>query len=96
MVLGIASLTCSGVVGIILAPLALVLGVRARRSIARSNGWLRGDGMAVAGIVLGIIGIVVSVVYLVFLLRNPNFLQDLLDNLNTTTTTGDGSGLNNA
>jgi hypothetical protein len=91
LVLGIASLTCAGILGIILAPLALIFGVRARRMISQSNGWRRGDGMAIAGIVLGLIGIVVSIVYLVFLLRNPHFLQDLIDNLNTTTTI-DGSG----
>lgn len=92
LVLGIASLTCSGVVGIIVAPIALVFGVRARRTISQSNGWRTGDGMAVAGIVLGVIGIVISVVYLVFLLRNPHFLQDLVNNLNTTTTTVSSSG----
>ncbi len=95
--LGITSLTCSGYLGFILAPLAVTFGVRARRTIAASNGWRRGDGMAVAGIVLGIIGIVVSVVYLVFILRNPHFLQDLLDRMSTTTTVDTGrSGLNNA
>jgi hypothetical protein len=97
LVLGIASLTCSGLLGIVFAPLAVVFGVRARRTIAASNGWRRGDGMAVAGIVLGIIGIVISIIYLVFILRNPNFMQDLLDRLSTTTTVDDGpTGLGNA
>jgi hypothetical protein len=44
--------------------------------------------------VLGVIGIVISVVYLVFVLSNPNFLPDLLDRL--TTTTVDGGGTSNA
>lgn len=97
LVLGITSLTCSGYLGFVLAPLAVIFGVRARRTIAASNGWRRGDGMAVAGIVLGIIGIVISIVYLVFILRNPNFVQDLIDRLSTTTTVDTGpSGLNNA
>ena len=89
LVLGITSLTCSGLLGIVLAPLAVVFGVRARRTIAASNGWRRGDGMAVAGIVLGVIGIVVSILYLVFIYKNPNFMQDLLDRLGSTTTTVD-------
>lgn len=95
LVLGIASLTCTGFLGIVLAPLAIVFGVRARRTISASNGWRTGDGLAVAGIVLGVIGIVISVVYLVFVLSNPNFLSDLVDRL-TTTTISDGSGTNNA
>ena len=97
LVLGITSLTCSGYLGFVLAPLAVIFGVRSRRTIAASNGWRRGDGMAVAGIVLGIIGIVVSIIYLVFVLRNPQFIQDLIDRLPTTTTVDTGrSGLNNA
>lgn len=95
LVLGIASITCSGLLGIVLAPLAVVFGVRSRRVIARSGGWRKGDGMAVAGIVLGAIGIVISIIYLIFILRNPSFMQDLLDRLTTTTTT-DGTGLDNA
>lgn len=93
--LGIASLTCTGFLGIVLAPLAIVFGVRARRAISTSNGWRTGDGLAVAGIVLGVIGIVISVVYLVFVLSNPDFLTDLLDQL-TTTTISDETGTNNA
>lgn len=93
--LGIASLTCTGFLGIVLAPLAIVFGVRARRIISTSNGWRTGDGLAVAGIVIGVIGIVISVVYLVFVLSNPDFLTDLLDQL-TTTTSSDGTGINNA
>ena len=91
--LGIGSLTCTGFLGIVLAPLAIVFGVRGRRTISTSNGWRTGDGLAVSGIVLGVIGIVLSVVYLVFVLSNPDFLPDLLERLTTTT---DGSGLDNA
>ena len=96
LVLGIVSLACAGYLGILLAVPAVALGVRARRAIAASNGWRRGDGMAVAGIVLGIIGIVISIVSIVFLLLNPNFLQDVLDRLTTTTTSGTGTTLKNA
>lgn len=95
LVLGIASITCAGFLGIVLAPLAIVFGVRARRAISASNGWRTGDGLAMAGIVLGIIGIVISVTYLAFVLSNPNFLPDLLDRLSSTTTI-DGEGVRNA
>ena len=88
MVCGILSIPCTGFLGIILGPTALGLGVSARRTIARSNGWRKGEGMAIAGIVLGVIGIILSIVYLIFLIRNPNFITDFVENLTTTTTTG--------
>lgn len=87
MVCGILSITCTGFVGIILGPVALGLGINGRRAIDRSNGWKKGDGMATTGIVLGVIGIVLSIVYLIFLLKNPNFITDFVNNLTTTTTT---------
>ena len=87
MVCGIASILCTGFLGIVLAPTAIGLGFAARRTIARSNGWRTGDGMAIAGIVCGIVGVLLSIVYLVFLLRNPSFLTDFLNDLTTTTTT---------
>ena len=88
LVCGITSILCVGVLGIVLGPTAIGLGVGARRTTARSNGWRTGDGMATAGIVCGIIGTVLGLVYLVFILRNPDFLTDLLNDLTSTTTTG--------
>lgn len=79
---GILSFLCFGVV---LGPVAFVLGLNARRTIARSNGWRKGDGMAIAGIVLGIIGTVLAVITMIYVLRNPNALDNIF---NTTTTTG--------
>ena len=87
LVCGIASIGCTGFLGIVLGPVALGLGLRARRTIAASNGWRTGEGMATAGIVCGIIGTILSIVYLVFLVRNPNFITDFLNDLTTTTTT---------
>jgi hypothetical protein len=89
MVCGILSITCTGFLGIVLGPTALGLGLTGRKAIAGSNGWKKGDGMAIAGIVTGVIGIVLSIVYLIFLIRNPNFITDFVDNLTTTTTTGE-------
>jgi hypothetical protein len=48
--------------------------------------------MAIAGIVLGVIGIILSIVYLIFLIQNPNFITDFVENLTTTTTTGNLQG----
>ena len=90
MVCGIVSITCAGFLGIVLGPVALVLGIRSRRRIGGSSGTLKGEGMALTGIVLGAIGVVASIAYLVFLVRNPDFVQDFLNQLTTTTTTTPG------
>lgn len=97
LVVGIISVTCAGYLGIILGPMALIFATRARNRIEKSGGWTKGASLATAGIVLGVIGTLVSIVYLIFVLRNPNFLQDLVNRLSTTTTTpSSGSGsLNN-
>ena len=39
--------------------LAVIFGSVALRNINRSNGWVTGKGMAIAGLVLGIIGLIV-------------------------------------
>ena len=65
LILGIVSFFCCG---IITGPIAIVLGVKARREIADSQGRLTGDGMAIAGIVLGIIATVFNVLYFVMAL----------------------------
>jgi hypothetical protein len=54
----VASLVCSccGViplVGLVMAIVGICLGVSARRQIRKSEGWLRGDGIAQAGIIVG-------------------------------------------
>jgi hypothetical protein len=92
MVCGIMSIPCTGFLGIVLGPTALGLGISARRAIGRSNGWKKGEGMAIAGIVLGVIGIILSIVYLIFLVQNPDFITDFVENLTTTTTSGNLQG----
>jgi uncharacterized membrane protein len=44
---------------------ALVLGILARKDIRNSNGQLKGDGMALTGIITGIIGILMVVVVII-------------------------------
>jgi ABC-type phosphate transport system permease subunit len=54
------------VCGVILGPVAIYLGTQAKREIGLSNGRLKGEGMATAGIVMGIIaiiGFVISIIY---------------------------------
>lgn len=59
LVLGIAGLVLCFLV--VPAVLAIVFGILSRRDINRSNGRLSGAGMATAGIVLGILGVLTAV-----------------------------------
>lgn len=62
LVLGIASFFCCGIItGIV----AIVLGKQAGDEIARSGGMLTGGGMAKAGLILGILGVLASILTIV-------------------------------
>ena len=67
MVLGIIGLFC---IPFVFSVLALVLGLQARAEIDRSGGAYRNRGMATAGIVLGIIGLVFGALFVVNLVSN--------------------------
>jgi hypothetical protein len=58
LILSIVSLL---ICGVILGPAAIVEGVKARKRIRESNGRLTGDGMALAGIIIGVIATVAAV-----------------------------------
>jgi uncharacterized membrane protein len=58
----------------------VVLGLLARRDIRASNGTLRGDGMALTGIISGAVGIVAMVVVIVLVATGAidlNYTNDL-------------------
>lgn len=63
LICGIISLVCFGVV---LGAVAIVLGVMARNEITASGGAQKGEGMAVAGIITGAVGALLTVVWLVW------------------------------
>jgi hypothetical protein len=72
--LAIASLIC-GIVGIacffaclgvILGPVAAIMGFISRQRIASSGGTLAGGGLALAGLILGVVGFVASVGWFFF------------------------------
>jgi hypothetical protein len=64
LIVGLVSipLTCCPCVGVGTGITSLVLGILGRREIAASGGTQDGDGMALAGIVIGILAIIVSIV----------------------------------
>lgn len=73
MILGISSIVsiilafCFWVPGIALGIPAVILSFTARREIARSNGMRTGSGQATAGLVTGIIGILLNILLVAFL-----------------------------
>lgn len=62
MIVGIVSLVFCGIV---LGIVAIVLGSTARKEIAASGGMQTGEGMAKAGVILGWVGIALTVVVLI-------------------------------
>ncbi|WP_254666019.1 DUF4190 domain-containing protein [Streptomyces sp. WMMB 322] len=95
MVTGIIGLvavsTCWGsFVGIFISPVALGLGLSAKRAVDR--GELGGRGQAVAGFVMGIVGTVLAVICVAFLLVMLIFYNEGSDDSGPGTG-GDGSSL---
>lgn len=76
----ITALVC-GIVGcgFVTSIIAIVFGFLAKSRIKKSNGSLKGSGMATAGIVLGILWIVLTIAYYVVMIvlafNDPNAFQ---------------------
>jgi hypothetical protein len=56
---------CLGLPGLILGAIGLALGFSANQRIGESNGALRGRGLAMGGIVVGVVAVVISLIVLV-------------------------------
>jgi hypothetical protein len=63
LILGIVSLL---ICGVLLGPAAIYEGVQSRKRIAQSGGALTGDALALAGIILGVIGVVAAIAVIAF------------------------------
>jgi len=72
LICGILAIFCCG---IILGPIAIVLALNARKEIANSRGALTGDGMAIAGLVTGIVGTLgaIAIIVLRIIASSSNF-----------------------
>ena len=74
MILGIGSIVggtvlfCFYVLGIGLGIPAIILGILARKEITASGGRLTGSGLATAGLVTGIIGIILNVLFIALMI----------------------------
>ena len=68
LVLGILSVACFFIcLGIVLGPIAAIMGFISRQRVATSGGMLGGGTMALIGLILGVIGFVVSVIWFILL-----------------------------
>ena len=62
LVIGILSLVCTvACLGIVLGPTAAIMGFISRQRVASSGGSIGGGGLALAGLILGVIGFIASV-----------------------------------
>ena len=62
LIIGIVSLVCSFLcLGLILGPIAAIMGFISRQRISSSGGALGGGTMSVIGLILGIVGFIASV-----------------------------------
>jgi hypothetical protein len=68
LIAGILSLICFWplCLGIILGPAAAIMGFISRQRIAASSGTVGGGGLAIAGLILGIVGFLASAAWAVF------------------------------
>jgi len=71
LVTGILGVVCCG--SFVFAIAALILGFLARKEINQSGGLKKGSGMATAGIVLGAIGLIISVVWIILVVTTGDF-----------------------
>lgn len=88
LVAGVLSISLSvfGWAGLILATLAIVASIVARRTLGYFNGF------AVAGLITGIFGAVCSITVIILALVDPALLEGLLGLVGTTGSTTNGGG----
>jgi hypothetical protein len=76
-VLGIVGICCGQL--FLVSVGAIVTGVLGRKQIAESQGRQKGSGMALAGVILGAVGLLVGVAYWILIATgaiNANFYMD--------------------
>jgi Domain of unknown function (DUF4190) len=65
LVIGIFALICSfACLGLILGPTAAIMGFISRQRIGSSGGAVGGGGLALAGLILGVVGFVASAAFI--------------------------------
>jgi hypothetical protein len=68
LIVGIFSLVCCFIfLGAVLGPAAAIMGFISRNRITQSNGTLGGGGLAIGGLICGVIGFIASVGWFFFI-----------------------------
>jgi hypothetical protein len=79
LIVGIVGVACFFLcLGIVAGPTAAIMGFVSRQRITSSGGMLGGGGLALAGLILGVVGFVASLIFFFWFILNAH----------TTTTTG--------
>jgi hypothetical protein len=67
LICGIVGIACFFIcLGVVLGPVAAIMGFISRQRVASSGGTLAGGGLALAGLILGVVGFAVSVIWFFF------------------------------
>lgn len=86
-IVAVPALACIGCGGVIFGLAAVLVGISARRQITASNGMETGEGFARAGIIIGVIAIVLGILFGLSLLILPGMtilgpgIQEFFDNV---------------
>jgi hypothetical protein len=71
LICGIVGIVCFVIcLGVILGPVAAILGYISRQRVASSGGTLAGGGLALAGLILGVFAFAISVLWFFFLITS--------------------------
>jgi hypothetical protein len=80
LIIGIVGVVCFFIcLGVVLGPTAAIMGFVSRQRITSSGGMLGGGGLALAGLILGVVGFLASVIWFFYFVLNAH---------TTTTSTG--------
>lgn len=71
LITGILALVCC-VLGIVLGPAAAIMGFISRGRITSSGGTVGGGGLAIAGLILGVIGFIGGIVWILIFIAASN------------------------
>ncbi len=71
LICGIVGIVCFVIcLGVILGPVAAILGYISRQRVASSGGTLAGGGLALAGLILGVFAFAISVLWFFFFISS--------------------------
>ena len=70
LILGIVGIVCC--LGVVLGPVAAIMGFISRQRVASSGGTLGGGGLALAGLILGVVAFFLSAALILFLVLSAS------------------------